>query len=44
MLLAAPLLLEFGYDLVQQAVFLTAAGAVVGGREARWHHLTPAPA
>ena len=44
MLLAAPLVVEFGYDLVQQAVFLAAVGAVLQGRAPRWHHLTAAPA
>ncbi len=42
MVLAAPIVLEFGYDLVQQAVFLAAAGAMLQGRDARWHHLSPA--
>ncbi|GAA4556131.1 glycosyltransferase family 2 protein [Pseudonocardia xishanensis] len=44
MLLAAPLVVEFGYDLVQQAVFLAAVGAMLQGRAPRWHHLTAAPA
>jgi poly-beta-1,6-N-acetyl-D-glucosamine synthase len=43
MLLAAPIVVEFGYDLVQQAVFLAAAVALLQGRDARWHHLSPAP-
>ena len=44
MLLAAPVVVEFAYDLVQQAVFLAAAAAVLRGRDATWHHLRTAPA
>jgi poly-beta-1,6-N-acetyl-D-glucosamine synthase len=36
---AAVLVLEFWYDLVQQAVYLTAAWNALRGREARWHHV-----
>lgn len=39
-LLAAPILLEFGYDLVQQAVYLRAASDAIAGRAQRWHHPT----
>ncbi|SDE91230.1 glycosyltransferase family 2 protein [Pseudonocardia oroxyli] len=42
-LLAAPIVVEFGYDLFQQAVYLAAATALAQGRTARWHHLSPAP-
>jgi poly-beta-1,6-N-acetyl-D-glucosamine synthase len=37
-LLAAPVVVEFAYDLVQQAVFLRAAADALAGRTPRWHH------
>lgn len=40
MLLAAPIAVEFGYDLFQQAVFLRAAADTVTRRAAHWHHAT----
>jgi poly-beta-1,6-N-acetyl-D-glucosamine synthase len=43
-LLAAPIVVEFSYDLFQQAVYLAAAAAMLQGRTAQWHHLSPAPA
>lgn len=46
-LLAAPLVAEFCYDLFQQAVFLRAAADVLARRAASWHHpvaLVPAEA
>ncbi|GAY10104.1 glycosyltransferase family 2 protein [Pseudonocardia sp. N23] len=39
--LALPMVIEFGYDLFQQAVFLRAAADAVRGRRATWHHLQP---
>ena len=36
---AAVIVAEFGYDLVQQAVYLTSAWNSLRGREARWHHI-----
>ncbi|WP_225924720.1 glycosyltransferase family 2 protein [Pseudonocardia abyssalis] len=45
MLLAAPVVVEFGYDLVQQAVFLRAAVDLLARRAAGWHHgVAPVPA
>lgn len=41
MLLAAPVLVEFGYDLFQQAVFLRAAGDALARRGEHWHHPVP---
>ncbi|MDN5931732.1 MAG: glycosyltransferase family 2 protein [Pseudonocardia sp.] len=44
MLLAAPVVVEFGYDLFQQAVFLRAAADLLAGRTAVWHHaVVPLP-
>jgi poly-beta-1,6-N-acetyl-D-glucosamine synthase len=40
-LLAAPVVVEFGYDLFQQAVFLRAAADLVAGRVPQWHHPGP---
>lgn len=40
MLLAAPVVVEFGYDLFQQAVFLRAAADALAHRAAHWHHAT----
>jgi cellulose synthase/poly-beta-1,6-N-acetylglucosamine synthase-like glycosyltransferase len=40
MLLAAPIVIEFAYDLVQQAVYLRAAADVLLRRDADWHHAT----
>lgn len=37
-LLAAPIVVEFAYDLFQQAVFLRAAADTLGRRTAQWHH------
>ncbi len=42
MLLAAPVVVEFGYDLFQQAVFLRAAADLAGHRAPHWHHPIPA--
>lgn len=42
MLLAAPVVVEFSYDLVQQAVFLRAAADLLARRAAGWHH-APVP-
>ena len=39
MLLAAPILVEFGYDLFQQTVFLRAAADTLTRRAAHWHHV-----
>ncbi len=36
---AATVLLEFGYDLLQQGVYLRSAWTSLRGREARWHHV-----
>ncbi|RTL70646.1 MAG: glycosyltransferase family 2 protein [Pseudonocardiaceae bacterium] len=44
MALALPMLIEFGYDLFQQAVFLRAAADALRGRRATWHHLAPSRA
>lgn len=41
MVLAAPIVVEFGYDLFQQAVFLRAAADALARRAAHWHHATP---
>lgn len=41
MLLAAPVVVEFGYDLFQQAVYLRAAGDALARRGEHWHHPTP---
>ena len=38
MALAAPIVLEFGYDLFQQAIYLRAAFDALTGRGAAWHH------
>jgi poly-beta-1,6-N-acetyl-D-glucosamine synthase len=40
MALAAPLIVEFAYDFVQQWVFLHAAADVLRRRTMQWHHLT----
>lgn len=37
-LLAAPVVVEFGYDLFQQAVFLRAAADLLARRAPGWHH------
>lgn len=42
MLLAAPVVVEFGYDLLQQAVYLRAAADLLTRRAASWHHPTVA--
>jgi cellulose synthase/poly-beta-1,6-N-acetylglucosamine synthase-like glycosyltransferase len=42
--LALPMVVEFGYDLFQQAVFLRAASETLRGRRATWHHLSPSRA
>jgi poly-beta-1,6-N-acetyl-D-glucosamine synthase len=39
--LAAPIVVEFAYDLFQQAVYLRAASDALLHRTAQWHHLTP---
>lgn len=44
MALAAPLVVEFGYDLFQQAVFLRAAADLLARRAPRWHHPVARPA
>jgi poly-beta-1,6-N-acetyl-D-glucosamine synthase len=36
--LAAPIVIEFGYDLFQQAVYLRAAIDMLFRRTADWHH------
>ncbi len=41
MALAAPIVVEFGYDLFQQAVFLRAAADALARRAAHWHHAAP---
>ena len=41
MVLAAPIVVEFGYDLFQQAVFLRAAADALARRAAHWHHAAP---
>ncbi|WP_300017334.1 glycosyltransferase family 2 protein [Pseudonocardia sp.] len=38
MALAAPVVVEFGYDLFQQAVYLCAAAELLARRAPRWHH------
>jgi poly-beta-1,6-N-acetyl-D-glucosamine synthase len=38
LVVAGSLVLEFVYDVFQQAVYLTAAWNLLRGREARWHH------
>lgn len=38
MALAAPLVLEFTYDLFQQAIYVRAALDTLAGRAATWHH------
>lgn len=38
MALAAPIVVEFGYDLFQQAVFLRAAVELLARRAPQWHH------
>jgi predicted signal transduction protein with EAL and GGDEF domain len=38
LVVACSLVLEFVYDVFQQAVYLTAAWNLLRGREARWHH------
>ncbi|MFC4942810.1 glycosyltransferase family 2 protein [Pseudonocardia sp. GCM10023141] len=38
MALAAPVVVEFAYDLFQQAVFLRAASDALAGRSEHWHH------
>lgn len=38
MLLAAPIAIEFAYDLFQQAVYVTAAWHILTRRDATWHH------
>jgi biofilm PGA synthesis N-glycosyltransferase PgaC len=38
--LAAPLVIEFAYDLFQQWIFLRAAADILRRRTAQWHHLT----
>lgn len=38
--LAAPIVVEFAYDLFQQAVYLRAAADALLRRSAQWHHLT----
>ncbi|MCI2240470.1 glycosyltransferase family 2 protein [Paenibacillus sp. TRM 82003] len=43
-LTAAPLVVELVYDLFIQAVFVRSLADLVTGREARWHHVTAAPA
>ena len=43
-LLAAPLVVEFGYDLFQQAVFLRAAADLAVRRVPQWHHPRALPA
>ncbi|WP_103381057.1 glycosyltransferase family 2 protein [Pseudonocardia dioxanivorans] len=44
MALALPMVVEFGYDLFQQAVFLRAAADALRGDRADWHHLAPSGA
>jgi hypothetical protein len=39
MVLAAPIVIEFGYDLFQQAIYLRAAADSLLGRTASWHHV-----
>jgi hypothetical protein len=43
MLLAAPVVVEFGYDLFQQAVFLRAAAELLARRAPQWHHPVARP-
>ena len=38
--LAAPIIIEFGYDLFQQAIYLRAATDMLLRRTADWHHAT----
>lgn len=38
MALAAPIVLEFAYDLFQQAVYLRAAADSLFRRTTSWHH------
>jgi hypothetical protein len=39
MVLAAPIVIEFGYDLFQQGIYLRAAADSLLGRTASWHHV-----
>ena len=38
MLIAAPILIEFAYDIFQQAIYLSAAWNILTRRDATWHH------
>lgn len=39
--LAAPMVFEFAYDLVQQVIFIQAATDILFRRTTQWHHITP---
>jgi len=42
MLLAAPIVIEFAYDIFQQGIYLRAAADILLRRTATWHHAVPA--
>ena len=42
MVLAAPIVVEFAYDVFQQAIYVVAAWHIITGRDATWHHANAA--